>query len=305
MRFDRFDLNLLVALDVLLNERNVTRASQRLHISQSGASAALSRLREHFADDLLVPVGRKLVLTPLAQNLVEPVHEALLQVRAAITRRPDFDPATVERRFVVCASDYGTTVLLGPVVRRLAGLAPHMSIDIRSPPKDLVQAFERGSVDLLLLPQQYLEDLPHPSAALFEDDHVCVVWSDHASIKDSLSLEQYMEQGHAVVRFGDERSVSFEEWFLPRYGQQRRIECSVDNFSTLPLLVIGTQRVATLHKRMAKHFARDLPLRLVDLPFEMPALVEAMSWPRHLENDAAHKWLREQVSICAAELSNA
>lgn len=303
MRFDKFDLNLLVALDALLNERNVTRASERLHISQSGASAALSRLREHFADELLVPVGRTLVLTPLAQSLVQPVHEALLHVRSVLTQQPQFDPATAERRFTVCASDYGTTILLGHVVQRLASLAPHMAIDIRRPPKDVMQSFEKGGVDLLLLPLQYVENLPHPSEPLFEDDHVGVVWSGHTSIKDDFSLEQYMEQGHVVVRFGDERSVSFEEWFLPRYGQQRRIACSVDNFSTVPLLLIGTQRVATLHKRMAQYFARDLPLRLVPLPFSMPSLVEAMSWPRHLENDPAHKWLREQLHFCVSLLS--
>jgi len=302
MRLDRFDLNLLVVLDALLEECNVTRASQRLHISQSGASAALSRLREHFGDELLVPVGRQLVLTPLAQSLVAPVRESLLQVRAAIARTPGFDPLTAERRFVVCASDYVTTVLLSQVVQQMAPLAPHVSLDIRSPPKDVAQAFERGTIDLLLMPQQYVEGLRHPQAPLFQDGHVCLVWSGHASVSDHLTLDHYMALGHVAVRFGDERSVSFEEWFLPRYGRQRRIECSVDNFSTLPLLVLGTQRVATLHRRLARYFQRTLPLRMVDMPFEMPNLQEAMAWPRHLAHDPAHHWLREQVRTCAQAL---
>jgi DNA-binding transcriptional LysR family regulator len=111
-----------------------------------------------------------------------------------------------------------------------------------------------------------------------------------------------MDLGHVAVRFGDERSTTFEEWFLPRYGRQRRVEGSVDNFSTLPLLLVGTQRVATLHRRLALHFTRMLPLRIVDAPFEMPPLVELMTWPRHLAHDPAHAWLRNQVQACALEM---
>jgi DNA-binding transcriptional LysR family regulator len=304
MRLERFDLNLLAVLDVLLEERNVTRASERLNISQSGASAALNRLREYFGDELLVLVGRQLTLTPLAQTLVGPVRESLLKVRAAIALRPGFDPATAERRFVVCASDYVTTVVLAHVVQRIAPLAPHLALDIRSPPKDVFQAFERGTIDLLVMPQPYVDSLPHPQMPLFEDTHVCLFWSGHETISDSLTLEQYMDQGHVAVRFGDERSVSFEEWFLPRYGRQRRVECSVDNFSTMPLLVLGTQRLLTVHRRLARHFARALPLRMVELPFDMPPLIEMLAWPRHLENDPAHRWLREQVQACARELGD-
>lgn len=305
MRLDRFDLNLLVVLDALLEERNVTKASRRLHIGQSGASAALSRLRDYFGDELLVPVGRQLTLTPLAQSLVGPVREALLQARAALARRPGFDPALTERHFLVCASDYVTTVLLAQVVRRIAALAPSLTLDVRSPPRDVAEVFDRGTIDLLVMPKQYAERLPHPQGPLFEDTQVCMVWSDHPSLGDTLSFDEYMQLGHVVVRFGDERSVSFEEWFLPRDGRQRRVECSVDNFCTLPLLVLGTSRIVTLHRRLARHFARSLPLRLLEPPFDMPPLVETMAWPRHLQNDPAHLWLREQVHAAAVELGAA
>jgi DNA-binding transcriptional LysR family regulator len=305
MRLDRFDLNLLIVLDALLEERNVTRASRRLCIGQSGASAALARLREYFGDELLVPVGRQLALTPLAQSLVQPVREALLQARAAITRRPGFDPADTQRHFTVCASDYVTTVLLGRALQAVAAQAPRLSFDVRSPPKDVVETFDRGTIDLLLMPQQYAERLPHPQTPLFEDSHVCLISADHPSVGDSIDFDTYMQLGHVAVRFGDERSVSFEEWFLPRYGHQRRVECSVDNFSTVPLLVLGTARVATLHRRLAQHFARVLPLRLLPPPFDIPPLVETMVWPRHLKDDPAHGWLRGQLHACASELRDA
>lgn len=300
MRLDRFDLNLLIVLDALLEERNVTKAAKRLHIGQSAASGSLSRLREYFGDELLVLVGRQLMLTPLAETLVGPVRESLLKVRAAISRKPQFDPATAERRFLVCASDYVTTVMLAEAVRRIGEVAPSVVIDIRSPPKDVFEVFERGGIDLLVMPEQYMARLQHSQTRWFEDQQVCMVWAGNTLVGDGLSFDQYMAMGHLSVRFGDDRSITFEEWFLPRYGKQRRVELSVDNFSTLPLLVIGTNRIATLHRRMAEHFARHLPLRLLDAPFDMPPLAEVMCWPEHLDHDPAHVWFRDMLMACAA-----
>ena len=299
MRLDRFDLNLLLVLDVLLEERNVTHASKRLHIGQSATSGALARLREYFNDELLVPVGRKLTLTPLAQSLVEPVRDTLLKARATIARKPDFDPATAERRFALNASDYVTTVMLGAAIRRIAETAPMVSIDIRSPVKNVVEVFDRGGIDLLVMPQQYTAQIKHPQQHWFEDEQICMIWSGNTSVDSTLSFDQYMAMGHIAVHLGDERSTSFEDWFLPRFGKQRRVESSVDNFSTLPLLVIGTNRIVTLHRRMAEHFARHLPLRLVEAPFDMPPLIEMLCWPRHLEHDPAHQWLRSVLLSCA------
>ncbi len=303
MRLDRFDLNLLVVLDALLEERNVTKASERLHIGQSAASGALARLREYFGDELLVAVGRRLVLTPLAESLVEPVRDTLLRARATIARKPVFDPAEAERRFLICASDYVTTVMLAAAVRRIAMQAPGLVLDIRSPPKDVFEVFERGSIDLLIMPEQYVARHQHPQARLFEDSHVCAVWSGNAKVGDTLSFEQYIAMGHVSARFGDDRSITFEEWFLPRYGQQRRVESCVDNFSSLPMLVVGTERIATMHRRLAEHFAQHLPLRLLATPFEMPPVVEVMSWPRYLDRDPAHLWVREALLACASGLA--
>ncbi len=304
MRLERFDLNLLVILDALLEERNVTKASKRVHIGQSAASGALARLREYFGDELLVPVGRRLVLTALAESLVEPVRDTLLQARAAIARKPGFDPQTAQRSFLICASDYATTVLLAQMVRKLAALAPHVVLDIRSPMKNVLEVFERGDIDLLVMPEPYMAPFPEPKTKLFEDTHVCMVWSGNRHIEESFTFGQYMEMGHIAVHFGDEHSLAFEEWFLPRIGKQRRIETIVDNFSILPQVLIGTHRVATLHRRQAEHFAQNFPLRLIDTPFEMPPLIEVMAWPNHREHDPAHLWLRQVIQACVAELPN-
>lgn len=302
MRLDRFDLNLLIALEVLLEECNVTRAAARLHLGQSAASAALGRLREYFGDELLVPVGRKLVLTPLAQTLLQPVRDTLQQARATLAHRTSFDPAQAHCRFCIGASDYVTTVLLAGLMQRLAVEAPGVVLDIRRPPPSVEEAMDRATMDLLIMPQQYARPLPHPQQALFEDEQACLLWSGHALATGPLGFDDYMAQGHVAVRFGDARSIVFEDWFLPRYGQQRRIEATVDNFSTLGYLVVGTQRIATLHWRLATHFAQHLPLAVRKVPFDMPRLMETMVWPRHLDQDPAHAWLRLRLAETAAAL---
>ena len=303
MRLDRFDLNLLVTLDVLLEECNVTQSATRLHIEQSSCSAALARMRDYFGDDLLVPVGRQLVRTPLADSLVAPVREVLGLARAALARRPGFDPASADRRFVVCASDYAITVFLAAVARRVSSLAPGLRLDIRNPGRDVFEQLQRGEVDLLFMPELYLGASQAPRLELFRDTHVCLVCKDNARVgAQALTLEQYHTLGHLAVRFGDEDSLAFEEWFLPRHGQQRRIEMTVHSFSMLPLLLPGTDRIATLHRRQAVQFARQHPVRLVDMPFDMPPLVEAMAWPPHRMHDPAHQWLRQLVQHQVAAL---
>ena len=264
MRLDRFDLNLLVILDALLEERNVTRASERLHIGQSAASAALRRLRDFFGDELLVPAGRRLELTPLAQGLVLPVRGTLLRARAAISLRPSFDPATETRRFTICASDYTISVFMGAAATHIASLAPGIRLDFTRPPVDLHEAFERGNLDLMIIPEQYAGQFYHPQQPVLRDDHACLVCATNPLSQQPLNMEDYLDVGHIAVRLGDEESLAFEEWFLPRFGRQRRVECSVDFFSAIPDLLIGTDRIATMHRRFAKTLAGRFPLKLME-----------------------------------------
>lgn len=302
MRLDRFDLNLLVALDVLLQERNVTRAAERLFIGQAAASAALARLREHFGDELLVRVGRRLELTPLAGSLVQPVREALLQVRSAISLRAGFDPATSSRRLTVCASDYVVSVLLADLVRHLAQQAPGISLDLRNPPADVADAIDRGGVDLLVLPAAYAAEIQHPQLPLFEDVYACLVCADHPLAGAGLGLEAYLAHGHVAVRFGDGRGLALDEALQARTGHSRRVECSVGSFSLLAPVLPGTRRIATLHRRQAVQLARQHGLALLPAPFDMPPLVETLVWPSHLDGDPAHRWVRQQLCEAAAAL---
>ena len=133
MRYHKLDLNLLTALKALLTEKNVTRAGEAVHITQPAMSGVLARLREYFGDPLIVQVGRKMELTPLAESLVEPLTDALLRIDATITTRPEFNPLTTNRRFSVVASDYSINVLLLEVLRRVHREAPGLSVEFRTP----------------------------------------------------------------------------------------------------------------------------------------------------------------------------
>lgn len=300
MRFNRLDLNLLVALDILLAERSITRAGNRLSLSQSATSGVLSRLRDYFEDELLVQVGRTMVLTPLAQRLAAPVREVMLQIQSTIDIKAAFDPATSERHFRIISSDYPSAVLLADVGRRLHIAAPKMTMEIMAPHDGFIEQIDRGEVDLLVMPEKYLSP-QHPSMLLFEDSYSCVVWSSNSVVGDELSLEQFRALGHVSTLFGSQRQApSFEEWFMQNSGITRRIEATTNTFSAIPQLIIGTNRIATMHTRLATLSAHYYPLRLLKPPIDIPGVAECMQWHKFFDKDPAHIWFREIVREVAA-----
>lgn len=293
MRFNRLDLNLLVALDALLSEKSITRASRRLNLSQSATSGVLARLRDYFKDELLVQVGRNLILTPLAVSLVEPVRDVLLQIQRTIEIKPEFDPATATRAFRLFASDFVSTVLLGELGRRIAAEAPGISIDISPTSSTPGEQLERGEVELVILPRKYMSE-SQPTELLFEETYTCIVWTGNTLVGDTLSLDQYMGLGHVSSRFGTSLT-SFEEHFLRDSGYDRRIEISTTNFTSLPHFVIGTNRIATMHTRLARMLACYYPIRLIAPPIAFPKLEMCMQWNCFLDRDPSHLWLRQML----------
>ncbi|MGY2235919.1 LysR family transcriptional regulator [Pseudomonas gingeri] len=300
MRFHHLDLNLLVVLDTLLTEQNITRAASRLNVSQSAASGLLARLREYFDDELLVQVGRKMLPTPLAQGLAEPVRRVLLDIQSSIVNKPEFDPLTCKRHFKLIATDFVTTVILSPLAQRLQQRAPHISIDIQPAADNYNQMLTQGEVDFVIMPDLYLSDL-HAKELLFEDDYQCVVWRDNPLVGETLSLEQYLQLGHVAVNFGNNREPSLGERTLLRYGKARRVELTTSSFNTVPHLLVGTHRIAVMHRSLATLYAGFLPLKILPLPFEFPSLREFTLWNKILDNDPAHRWMRYLLQEVAAQ----
>lgn len=290
MRFQRFDLNLLVSLDALLTHRNVTRAAEQLHIGQSAASAALARLREHFDDDLLVRSGREMRLTALGETLVGPVRSTLRQAQSTLEQRPGFDPATSARTFTLLASDYVMRVLMIDVVRKIAELAPDVRFVLTRLRESSADLLDRGQVDLMIVPENF-GSTEHPSEELFSDEYVCIGWNKHPVLHQAPSLDDYLDWPHVAVRLRNSRPYAFEDAILP--AGERRVDVFVEDFINLPALIVGTPRLATVQKRLAEH-AREsgLDIAIWPLPFQMPPLLEYMRWHKSSEHDPGLEWLR-------------
>ncbi len=294
MHFRNLDLNLLVALDALLLERNITLAGKRVNLSQSAMSSALSRLREYFGDELLTQVGRRMICTPLAESLAEPVRRILLEIQATVAAQPSFDPVAATRSFKLMMSDYVATVLMSKALPRIQHLAPNVRIEILS--NDVTSPFDeldRADIDLLIMPQSFLRDA-HPCDVLFDDQFTGVAWKENRLIPadGQISVDQYLGLGHVTARFATARASTVDEWFVSQLGHERRVEVVAMNFSSVFPSLVGTSRVATVHERLARYYEQYLPIRLFDVPFELPRLAEAMQWHRHFNSDPGTQWLR-------------
>jgi len=303
MHFHKLDLNLLVALDTLLEERSVSRAATRHNLSQSALSAALSRLREYFGDELLMPVGRRMEPTPLALSLAPQVRNVLQQIRFTIETRPTFDPQTAQRTLRIMTSDYFVEVLLTDVVRQLATTAPGIRLEIVSSGAESFVAFTRGDIDMIIAPDRnLLED--HPKAALFEETYSCVIWAGNKGVSDPITIEQYQAMGHIGVQLGYGQPSHLDVWFAERAerGQaiDRRIDILAPNFGVVPHLIVGTQRVATMQTRHAQMYRNLLPLRVIELPPGFPVIREFVQWHTHHDADPCMRWFTGLLSSFAA-----
>ena len=255
-------------------------------------SGALARLRHYFRDELLVPVGRQMVLTPVAEGLVVPVREILLQIRGTLGSKPQFDPSTATRHLSLAVSDYVTEILMADVLRAARCEAPHITFELRQVGRRAGEDLESGELDFLISPDGYVSS-SQPTEMLFEDTYTCVVWAGSTAIGKTMTLEQYLALGHVVVNVaGNEPPSNYDEQFLRRANYKRRVEVSVPTFSLAPQLVVGTDRIATITTRLAVKCAEILPLRLLPLPIAMPPMVEMLQWHKVHEYDPAHDWFR-------------
>jgi len=298
MRFGRLDLNLLVALDALLTERSVSLAADRLCLSQSATSSALGRLREYFGDELLVVKGRNMILTARAEELIDPVRAVLEQIRTTVAVAPPFDPMTTDRMIRIMASDYSTEVLLAGALAELEKEAPQMRFEIQPMNDSPIEAIERGYVDLLLT-IDYAISPDHPSQLLFEDDYVVVGDRSNPAMSEPMTRDLYFRLGHVSPRFGKQRVPAFEDWFVRRQKQQRRIEVIAPTFLSLPGLIVGTNRIATMHRRMAEIVVRSMPLVMREIPFAIPPIRESVQWNIANSNDRALRWVTERLQAAA------
>lgn len=301
MRFQRLDLNLLVALDALLTERSVSLAADKLCLSQSATSSALGRLREYFDDELLVLKGRQMILTSRAEELIEPTKAVLEQISSTIAVKPKFNPATSDRLLRIMASDYMTEVLLAPTITKLREIAPAIQYEIQHMSGSPVEALERGHVDLLVT-VDFATSADHPSELMFLDDYVVVGDKNNPAMAQEMTKELYLSLGHVTVRFAKARIPAFDDWFMRRQKQQRRIAAVTPSFTTMPSLIIGTDLIATMHRRLANELAPRYGLAVAEVPFEIPPVRELAQWDIANNSDQAIKWFVAKLHEMAISL---
>jgi LysR family nod box-dependent transcriptional activator len=302
----RFDLNLLVALDMLLTERSVTRAADRLCITQPSLSGSLQRLRDHFNDPLLQRVGREMELTAKARALIGPVRAALLQIENALDARALFEPSSSERTFRVAMSDYFVHVFMPPLVKRIASEAPGIRLVVENVTAASVSRIEGGELDVLVTVDISLfgRDGRHAvllSEPLFEDDFVCVVAADHP-VRETMTRDDYCRFPHVVTHFGSNiRTV--DDMAIERQGIVNKDKILIPTFAGVLHLLAGTNLVATAPRRLATAMAKVLDIRILEVPVAMPTIQETIFWHPRNNEDPGQQWLRGLLQGVAVSLS--
>ncbi|WP_208246463.1 LysR family transcriptional regulator (plasmid) [Rhizobium sp. T1470] len=302
MRFKGLDLNLLVALDALMTKRSVTAAARMINLSQPAMSAAIARLRTYFGDELFSMQGRELVPTPRAEALAPAVRDALLHIQLSVIAWDPINPAQSDRRFRIILSDFMTLVFFERVVERLAREAPGVSFELLPLDDDPHELLRRGDVDFLILPDVLMSSA-HPKAKLFDEALVCVGCPTNKQLLGDISFETYMSMGHVAAQFGRAKKPSVEQLLLLEHGFKRRVEIVVPGFTLIPPLLSGTNRIAIIPLRLANHFAKIIPLRMVNSPLPLLSFAEAVQWPALHDKDQASIWMREIMLHEASRLA--
>ena len=299
MRLKGLDLNLLIAMNILLEERSVSKAADRLFLSQPAVSASLQRLRQYFNDPILVQHGKRMIPTSYAEKIHPEVKRLLTQIERVIAISSEFDPASSEREFKLMASDYITTILVAPVAELLAQSAPMTKLDIRLPDRQVAQEFERGELDLVLTPEEFVTP-GHPCELVFEENHVVVGWDQNPVFAKGLTEQDFLESPHVAVSIGPHRHKSFIERQLEEMQINRRIDILAPSFSTIPWFLTGTNRLALMHERLARAFVKSLPLQIAEPPIHFKPMREMMQHHSARDTDAGLSWLREVIRAFAA-----
>mgnify|MGYP001042078739 FL=1 len=291
-----FDLNLLRVLVALGETRSVSSAALKLHRSQPAVSASLAKLREFFNDPLFVRTGNRMEPTPRAMGLIDSARALLERVGTEIVSDPVFDPAKSTQPVKVALSDVGEVVFLPTLLRELRKAAPNVSIrSISLPPADVASGLEAGEIDLAI---GYFPDLKRHNffqQGLFVDGFKALLRADHPVSARRLTLKQFVELEHAVVR-AESRTEEVIERYLARKKIRRRVVLTTPHFASAPIIVAQSDLIVTIPEPLARYFCSvSAHVRLVELPFDAPRIELKQFWHRKFHHDARNRWLRALV----------
>lgn len=299
MELKTFDLNLLVVFEAVLRERSVTKAGDKLGLSQPAMSHALNRLRWVLKDQLFVRTPEGMMPTPRAEYLAEPISRALLDLKRTLDPEV-FAPEEADRRFVIAVNNYAAVVLAGPVSGECRALAPRVRLSMRpSGTLDVPELLDRGELDLAILGRE-------PAATRFsfqqllEDYYVAVTRRGHPRAGERLDLQAFARLPHlAISSSGDD--LGFVDAELAARGLARSLMAEAPYLSAGALLT-QSDMVAVMGRRIAQEFRHAHGIELTPLPIPSPPLCSVMVWHSRFDDHPAHRWLRGVLGSVAAQL---
>ncbi len=294
MNLAEFDLNLLVIFDAIYKEKNLTRAGQRLNLSQPAISHALNRLRSAFDDPLFVRHGYRMEPTPLTEELKENIKKVLELTERTLEDRGPFDPYRSTRTFHIGMQDYPMMVVVPKLLKSIKDQAPNIRIrTFHLTMENRKTALEDGKLDMVIgvrqdfgssIFQQYL----------FRDREVCIVRKDHPTVKEELSLEDYLDSEFVGLSFSDVKQARIDRK-LKEMGHKRKVRLTVENEVTIPQLVSQSDFLANIAELVAKEYVSWLPIRMVQLPIEIEDFEFYQYWHARHQKDPGHSWLRKVI----------
>jgi DNA-binding transcriptional LysR family regulator len=289
MNWGAFDLNLLIVFDAVMQERSVTRAGNRIGLSQPAMSHALSRLRHMLKDELFIRAPDGMVPTPRAEALALPLRNALSEMQLAL-EPASFDPAASDRGFTLAVDNYCAVILTPPLVVAVSAAAPSVRLDLRpGGTLDIVDHLDRGDLDLALgradSPGERFVTRP-----LLEDPFVLVMRRGHPASRSKLTAAAYAALPHLEIS-SSRVDMGFIDRWLAEGGFTRRIALRAPYLSAAAILA-QSDLVATFSHRIAREFVRNHPLEIREPPYESPRVLTHMLWHRRLDRHPAHLWLR-------------
>ncbi|MBZ9557777.1 MULTISPECIES: LysR family transcriptional regulator [Modicisalibacter] len=287
------DLNLIRTFVVLYEARSVTAAAERLHVTQPSVSYALGRLRELFDDKLFVRRREGMAPTFVAEQLYRQFRDPLACIDGAVESSRDFNPASSERRYRLALTDLGEMTLLPPILARLQALAPQVELEVV--PLEIERVGDwlvSGTVNAAICSRP-LHAPAIARRALLRERYVALMAREHPTIGAHMSLDQFLAARHAVVTPSSGHGLAAE--VLRERGILRKISLEVPHFSILPRLLIESDLVAIVPGQIARRFAVELPLKIVELPFTVPEFDVALHWYEPATRAPAQRWFHDSV----------
>jgi DNA-binding transcriptional LysR family regulator len=300
VKLGAIDLNLLVVFDAVMQERNVTRAGQRLGLSQPAMSHALTRLRHMLKDDLFIRSPKGMLPTPRAEQLAVPVRTALdgLQQSLEPTR---FDPSRATRKFRIAVDNYAAVVLVGVLAQQVGKIAPQVLLEfLPSGTLKLLDLLDHGELDLVIGPGSAMAER-FSNQVLVQDEFVVVLRKNHhAAAARELSIEEFAALPHLEISSA-RHSTDFVDQALARNKRARRVALHAP-FLSASRVLLTSGMISVLPRRIAEELSFHLPLTIRQLPFASPNIKTTMIWPRWLDNQPAHLWIRGVISDASRAL---